>query len=63
MVADAAFGSESELFDFDTAAFYVRWMDQIRDAQVPATLSALGGLNKSLGKGRMELLPTGAGKI
>ena len=32
---DAAFASESECFDFDTAAFFSRYLEQLTDSQAP----------------------------
>ena len=38
---DAAFGSESECFDFDTGAFFSRYLEQVVDSQAPD--GAIGG--------------------
>lgn len=34
-IGDAAFASQSELFDFDAVAMYTQWLLQVRDAQCP----------------------------
>jgi alpha-L-rhamnosidase len=34
-IGDAAFASQSELFDFDSVAMYSQWLLQVRDAQCP----------------------------
>ena len=42
---DAAFGSESECFDFGTGAFYSKYLEQVVDQQGPVPIGKGGKVN------------------